>query len=171
MLAEDGELDQSALGAVTSIDRSTVTPLMNRLEDRGLEELAASLDEHGQQQPIIARLITPTDRRRWPEKFRPDQIILILHGHRIHAAQRIAELHQVHLAQIGHQRAQHTVGGGVLGVALHDVETTAEEAQVPRHATERSAQLGIVALALDAGHLFLVNLQIQNAVDSATPPR
>jgi DNA-binding MarR family transcriptional regulator len=36
MLAEHGELDQSALGAVTSIDRSTVTPLMNRLEDRGL---------------------------------------------------------------------------------------------------------------------------------------
>ena len=27
---------------------------------------------------------------------------------------------------------------------------------------------GIVALALDAGHLFLVNLQLQNAVDSAT---
>src|SRR5207244_2490052 len=70
-------------------------PQRARLEDRGLEELAASLNEHGQQQPIIARLITPSDRRRWPDAFRPDQIILILHGHRIYAAQPKTKLEKL----------------------------------------------------------------------------
>lgn len=70
-------------------------PQRGRLADRGLEELAASLNEHGQQQPIIARLLTPTDRRRWPEAFRPDQIILILHGHRIFAAQPKSKLEKL----------------------------------------------------------------------------
>lgn len=74
---------------VASYDPSLLAPnpQRGRLEDRGMEELAASLNEHGQQQPIIARLITPTDRRRWPDAFTAGQIILILHGHRIWKAQ------------------------------------------------------------------------------------
>src|SRR5207244_896830 len=66
-----------------------------RLEDRGLDELAASLNDHGQQEPIIARLLTPSDRRRWPDAFRPDQIILILHGHRVYAAQPRSKLQKL----------------------------------------------------------------------------
>jgi DNA-binding MarR family transcriptional regulator len=48
VLAEHGELDQSALGALTSIDRSTLTPLLDRLDDRGL----------------ISKTIDPANRRR-----------------------------------------------------------------------------------------------------------
>src|SRR5205085_2777889 len=70
-------------------------PQRGRLENRGLEELAASLDQHGQQQPIIARLLTPTDRQRWPDGFRPEQIILILHGHRIYFAQPKTKLQKL----------------------------------------------------------------------------
>lgn len=89
--------DQGGRPLVASYDPSLLAPNPQRarLEDRGLEEMAASLDEHGQQQPIIARLITPTDRRRWPEAFKADQIILILHGHRIHAAQPKTKLEKL----------------------------------------------------------------------------
>lgn len=81
--------DQSGRPLVASYDPSLLAPnpQRGRLENRGLDELAASLNEHGQQQPILARLLTPSDRRRWPDAFAHDQIILILHGHRIHAAQ------------------------------------------------------------------------------------
>lgn len=48
VLAEHGELDQSALGALTSTDRSTLTPLLDRLDDRGL----------------ISKTIDPAKRRR-----------------------------------------------------------------------------------------------------------
>ncbi|HXA58296.1 MAG TPA: MarR family winged helix-turn-helix transcriptional regulator [Streptosporangiaceae bacterium] len=47
-LAEHVELDQSTLGALTSIDRSTLTPLLDRLENRGL----------------ISKTIDPANRRR-----------------------------------------------------------------------------------------------------------
>jgi len=89
--------DQHGRPLVASYDPSLLAPNPQRarLEDRGLEELAASLNEHGQQQPIIARLITPTDRRRWPDAFKSDQIILILHGHRIHAAQPKTKLEKL----------------------------------------------------------------------------
>jgi hypothetical protein len=81
--------DQHGRPLVAGYDPSLLAanPQRGRLEDRGIDELAASLNEHGQQQPIIARLITPTDRRRWPDAFRPEQIIVVLHGHRILAAQ------------------------------------------------------------------------------------
>ena len=62
-------------------------PQRGRVVDRGLDELASSLDSHGQQEPIVARLITDTDRRRWPDAFTERQRLLILKGHRIHAAQ------------------------------------------------------------------------------------
>jgi hypothetical protein len=62
-------------------------PQRGRVVDRDLEALAASLDEHGQQETILARLITPTDHRRWPEHFTDRQLLLILNGHRIYFAQ------------------------------------------------------------------------------------
>src|SRR5260370_906970 len=64
--------DQHGRPVVATYDPSLLAqnPQRGRLEDRGLDELAASLDEHGQQEPVIARLLTPTDRRRWPEAFR-----------------------------------------------------------------------------------------------------
>jgi hypothetical protein len=81
--------NQHGRPVVASYDPSLLAPnpQRGRLDDRGIEELAASLNEHGQQQPIIARLITPTDRRRWPDAFGPEQIVVILHGHRIFKAQ------------------------------------------------------------------------------------
>jgi hypothetical protein len=81
--------NQQGRPVVASYDPSLLAPnpQRGRLEDRGLDELARSLNDHGQQEPIIARLITPADRRRWPDAFRPDQIILILHGHRVFFAQ------------------------------------------------------------------------------------
>ena len=62
-------------------------PQRGRVTDRGLDELASSLDAHGQQEPIVARLITDTDRKRWPAAFTDRQRLLILKGHRIFAAQ------------------------------------------------------------------------------------
>lgn len=62
-------------------------PQRGRVVDRGLDELASSLTTHGQQEPIVARLITDTDRKRWPDAFTERQIILILKGHRLYAAQ------------------------------------------------------------------------------------
>jgi DNA-binding MarR family transcriptional regulator len=48
VLAEHGELDQSTLGELASIDRSTLTPLLDRLEYRGL----------------ITKTVDPANRRR-----------------------------------------------------------------------------------------------------------
>jgi MarR family transcriptional regulator, temperature-dependent positive regulator of motility len=48
VLAEHGELDQSTLGELASIDRSTLTPLLDRLESRGL----------------ITKTVDPANRRR-----------------------------------------------------------------------------------------------------------
>lgn len=47
-LAKHGELSQSELGARTSLDSSTLTPLLDRLEGRGL----------------ISKRIDPANRRR-----------------------------------------------------------------------------------------------------------
>lgn len=89
--------DQHGRPLVAGYDPSLLAPnpQRGRLEDRGLDELAASLNEHGQQQPLIARLITPTDRQRWPDAFRPGQIIVILHGHRIYFAQPKSKLEKL----------------------------------------------------------------------------
>lgn len=98
-LVERGIISFDAYGRpfVASYEPSLLAPnpQRGRLENRGLDELAASLNEHGQQQPIIARLITPTDRRRFPDAFRADQIIVILHGHRLYAAQPKSNLKQL----------------------------------------------------------------------------
>lgn len=61
-------------------------PQRGRVVDRRLDELAASLRTHGQQEPILARLITEFDRRRWPEHFTESQLLLILKGHRVYFA-------------------------------------------------------------------------------------
>lgn len=62
-------------------------PQRGRIIDRDLDVLAASVDAHGQQEPLIARLITDTDRKRWPEAFKTGQLLVILQGHRLYMAQ------------------------------------------------------------------------------------
>lgn len=62
-------------------------PQRGRVVDRELEVLAESLNRYGQQEPVVARLITATDRARWPTHFTETQILLILKGHRIFFAQ------------------------------------------------------------------------------------
>lgn len=63
-------------------------PQRGRVVDRELDVLSESLKRYGQQEPIVARLITQTDRARWPEHFTETQILLILKGHRIFFAQQ-----------------------------------------------------------------------------------
>ena len=70
-------------------------PQRGRVIDRGLDELAQTLDEHGQQEPIIARLVTDTDRKRWPEAFTDRHVLLILKGHRLYFAQSRSLLHKL----------------------------------------------------------------------------
>lgn len=67
-------------------------PQRGRVIDRGLDELAATLNEHGQQQPIVARLITETDRKRWPDALDSKQVLLIVQGHRMFFAQPRSQL-------------------------------------------------------------------------------
>lgn len=62
-------------------------PQRGRVVDRELDVLAESLNRYGQQEPIVARLITATDRARWPKHFTETQILLILKGHRLFFAQ------------------------------------------------------------------------------------
>lgn len=75
-------------------------PQRGRLLDEGLEELAASLNMHGQQQPLIARLITPSDRQRWPDAFQATQILVILNGHRVYMAQPLSKLDKLRVEVI-----------------------------------------------------------------------
>jgi hypothetical protein len=67
-------------------------PQRGRVVDRELEVLAASLDQYGQQEPIVARLLTKTDRARWPQHFNDTQMLLILKGHRLYFAQPKSKL-------------------------------------------------------------------------------
>jgi len=82
-------MDQQGQPRVAYYDPALLAPnpQRGRVVDRGLEELAASLDAHGQQEPILARLITDTDRKRWPDAFGPGQLLMILKGHRLWFAQ------------------------------------------------------------------------------------
>ena len=62
-----------------------------------------------------------------------------------------------------------TWGDLIRALLLHRLGSPRSRGQVlPIFALMFVFLFGIVALALDAGHLFLVNLQVQNAVDSAT---
>lgn len=70
-------------------------PQRGRVVDRGLDELAKTLDEHGQQEPLVARLITDTDRQRWPDAFTQKQVLLILKGHRLYFAQSRSRLRKL----------------------------------------------------------------------------
>lgn len=58
-------------------------PQRGRVVDRDLDRLAASLDCDGQQDSIIARLITETDRKRFPDHFTEEQRLRIIDGGRI----------------------------------------------------------------------------------------
>ena len=63
-------------------------PQRGRVVDRDLDKLAASLDTDGQQDPIIARLITETDRKRFSDHFTSEQRLRIIDGGRIYVAQQ-----------------------------------------------------------------------------------
>jgi hypothetical protein len=67
-------------------------PQRGRVVDRELDVLASSIDQYGQQEPIVARLVTPTDRARWPKHFTDTQMLLILKGHRLYFAQPKSKL-------------------------------------------------------------------------------
>src|SRR5262249_13713958 len=90
-LIEEGLLEYDPQGQpkVGLFDRSVLVenPLHGRLIDRNLEELAESLDQSGQQEPIVARVVTDADRRRWPEVIRDEHRLFILDGRRIFRAQ------------------------------------------------------------------------------------
>lgn len=58
VLGDNGELDQSAIGARTCIDRSTLTPLLDRLESRGL--ITKTIDPANRRRRLIA--LTDTGR-------------------------------------------------------------------------------------------------------------
>jgi hypothetical protein len=70
-------------------------PQRGRVIDERLDELAASLDAHGQQESIVCRLLTDTDRQRWPDSFNDHQILVILKGHRLYFAQPKSRLQQL----------------------------------------------------------------------------
>jgi hypothetical protein len=81
--------DQAGQPRVASYDPSLLAtnPQRGRMVDRHIDTLADSLNTFGQQEMIVARLITDTDRKRWPDAFNDRQILLILKGHRIYFAQ------------------------------------------------------------------------------------
>lgn len=87
-------------------------PQRARVADRSLDELAASLDTDGQQEPILARLITETDRARWPTAFTPEQILLILKGHRIYYAQPKTKLQRLRVELLLPQEGEQEVNYG-----------------------------------------------------------
>lgn len=60
VLDDHGSMDQSALGALAAIDRSTLTPLLDRLEARGL--VTKAMDPANRRRRIIT--LTDTGRRR-----------------------------------------------------------------------------------------------------------
>ncbi len=70
--------------------------------------------------------------------------VVLAHG--LDAAQRMAQLHQVHLAELGEQGAHPAELLGVLLVHLEDVEAAPEEAEVARAAAEHAVEVGVVAL-------------------------
>jgi hypothetical protein len=74
-------------------------PQHGRLVQRLVDQISLSLDAHGQQEALLARLITEGDRSRWPDHFEPGQLFLIIDGHQIHAAMDSSRLSLV-LAEI-----------------------------------------------------------------------
>ena len=86
--------DQTGQPRVAYYDPSLLAPnpQRGRIVDRNLDKLAESLNAFGQQETIVARLITETDRKRWSDAFKAPQILLILKGHRIYLAQPKSKL-------------------------------------------------------------------------------
>jgi DNA-binding MarR family transcriptional regulator len=62
-LDDRGSMDQSALGALTAVDRSTLTVLLDRLEARGL--VTKEMDPANRRRRIVA--LTDAGRRRLAE--------------------------------------------------------------------------------------------------------
>jgi len=56
-------------------------PQHGRTVSRIVEQLARSFDAHGQQEPILARLVTETDRKLWPDAASDSQLFFIIDGH------------------------------------------------------------------------------------------
>jgi len=56
-------------------------PQHGRTVSRIVEQLARSFDAHGQQEPILARLITDADRKLWPEAANSARLFFIIDGH------------------------------------------------------------------------------------------
>lgn len=98
-LVADGliELPQTGQPRTALCDPALLAPnpQRGRVIDRGLDELAQTLDEHGQQEPIIARLVTDTDRKRWPDAVTDRQVLMILDGHRLYFAQPRSRLQKL----------------------------------------------------------------------------
>ncbi|MHB9856701.1 MarR family transcriptional regulator [Streptomyces sp. YIM S03343] len=65
VLSEDGSLDQSALGARAAIDRSTLTPLLDRMHARGL--VIKNTDPDNRRRRVIT--LTPAGRRLLEETY------------------------------------------------------------------------------------------------------
>lgn len=89
VLDDSGSLDQSALGALTAIDRSTLTPLLDRLEALGL----------------VSKEIDPANRRR--------RIVTLTDAGRERLASASAEAHQLFLQVeelLGTERLKELVG-------------------------------------------------------------
>ncbi len=70
-------------------------PQHGRTVNRIVEQLARSFAAHGQQESILARLITETDRRLWPDVANDSQIFFIIDGHQRCAAATLAGLPMV----------------------------------------------------------------------------
>jgi hypothetical protein len=61
-------------------------PQHGRVVERIVNQIAQSFSAHGQQEPILARLITQADRELWPETAGSDQLFFIVDGHQRCAA-------------------------------------------------------------------------------------
>ncbi|MGN5381820.1 MarR family winged helix-turn-helix transcriptional regulator [Streptomyces lasalocidi] len=60
VLGEHGDLDQKTLGSLAAVDRSTLTPLLDRLVARGL--ITKSTDPHNRRRQLVT--LTPAGHER-----------------------------------------------------------------------------------------------------------
>lgn len=94
-LDDDGD---RTLQASYDLSLLAANPQRARVEDLGIEQLAASLAKEGQLEPVLARLLGPSDRARWPEAFQEGQRLLVLKGHRLLKAAPAAGLSRLRVS-------------------------------------------------------------------------
>lgn len=70
-------------------------PQHGRTVSRIVDHLAQSFDAHGQQEPILARLINEEDRQLWPNEIDQSVLFLIVDGHQRCAAVAASSLERV----------------------------------------------------------------------------